>query len=322
MRVKIVSTAFEAPERVETAAELAPRLGRSEEWILARTGVARRHVADAGADVACLGARAARQALADGPDPDLILTAAGVPRQALPDNSAFVQRALGMTGIASHGVSASCLSFLAAFHSAAAYVSAGVYRRILIVAADFATRGRNWDEPESAALLGDGAAAAVVEATPEGEPSQILSWRMATWTEGADLTTVRGAGVHRPPNHPDTRPEDNLFHMEGPAVYRLALERVPRAVLGAVADAGLEPQDIDLVVPHQASGRGLTLLSKMGFAPERVVNVVAEYGNCVAASLPMALAIADREGRLRRGQHVLLVGTGAGFAVAAAVLRW
>jgi 3-oxoacyl-[acyl-carrier-protein] synthase-3 len=322
MRVKVVSTAFDAPERVETAAELAPRLGRSESWIAARAGVLRRHVADADDDVTCFGARVARQALGDGPPPDLILNASAVPRQALPDNSAFVQRALGMSGVASYSVHASCLSFLVALHAAAAHVVSGAYRRVLIVSVDFGTRGRNWAEPESAALLGDGAAAAILEATPEGQSSAILSWRMSTWPEGADLTEVRGAGLRCHPNDPATRPEDNLFHMKGPAVYRLALERLPDLFLGAIADAGLRVEDVDLVVPHQASGPGLALLPRLGFAPERTVNVVAEYGNCVAASLPMALAIADREGRLRRGQHVLLCGTGAGLNVAAAVLRW
>jgi 3-oxoacyl-[acyl-carrier-protein] synthase-3 len=150
----------------------------------------------------------------------------------------------------------------------------------------------------------------------------MLAWRMSTWTEGADLTEVRGAGLRCHPNDPATRPEDNLFHMRGPAVYRLALERSPEMLRGVIADAGLRMEDVDLVVPHQASAPGLELLPRLGFAPERVVNIVAEYGNCVAASLPMALAIAERDGRLRRGQHVLLCGTGAGLDVAAAVLRW
>lgn len=322
MRVKVVSTAFGAPDRVETAADLAPLLGRSESWIAARTGVVRRHVAEEDADVACLGARVARQALADGPEPDLVLNASGLPRQALPDTSVFLQRALGMSGVASHSVNASCLSFLVALHAAAAYVASGAYRRVLIVSVDFGTRGRNWAEPESAALLGDGAAAAVVEATPAGEASAILSWRMATWPEGADFTEVRGAGLRRHPNDPTTRPEDNLFHMHGPAVYRLALQHVPALIREAIADAGLSSEDIDVVVPHQASGPGLALLARLGFPPERVVDIVSEYGNCVAASLPMALAIAGSDGRLRRGQHVLLCGTGAGLGVAAAVLRW
>jgi 3-oxoacyl-[acyl-carrier-protein] synthase-3 len=136
------------------------------------------------------------------------------------------------------------------------------------------------------------------------------------------MTEVRGAGLRCHPNDPATRPEDNLFHMHGPSVYRLALCHVPELFLGTLADAGLRPEDVDLIVPHQASGPGLALLPRLGFAPDRVVDIVAEYGNCVAASLPMALAVAESEGRLSRGQTVLLCGTGAGLGAAAAVVRW
>lgn len=320
MRVKVVSVAKAVPPAVETAADLAPRLGRSPDWIVARTGVRRRHVAQG--DVACLGAQASRDALAGGPPPDVVLNASALPRQVLPEGGVFVARLLGLSGVPCFGVQASCLSFLVAFHQAALMVSAGAARRALVFSADFGTRGRNFDEPESAALLGDGAAAAVLESTPEGEPSALLSWRMGTWPEGADLTEVRGGGLRFHPNSPDTRPEDNLFHMDGPQVFRLAARYGPALVHEAVAAAGLRLDDIDLVVPHQASGRGLQLLGRAGFPDSKVVNVVADYGNCVAASVPLALAVAEEEGRLRRGDRVLLCGTGAGFSAAAAVLRW
>jgi 3-oxoacyl-[acyl-carrier-protein] synthase-3 len=322
MRVKVVSTALEAPPRTQTAAELAPLIGRSEEWIRSRTGVLRRHVAEDDEDVACLGARAARKALGGGPPPDLILNASGVPRQILPDGSVFVQRALGLAGVPCWSVHATCLSFLVALHSAAVHVASGACRRVLIVSAELGTRGRNLAEPESAALLGDGAGAAVIEPTPEAEESALLAWRMATWSDGADLTEVRGGGTRCHPNGPATRPEDNLFHMAGPEVFRLALKHAPELLLGALQDAGLSPRDVDLVIPHQPSAPGVAILPKLGFPADRVVNIVAEYGNCVAASLPMALATAKADGRLRRGQRVLLCGSGAGLSVAAAVLRW
>ncbi len=207
MRVKVVSTALAAPERVETAADIAPRLGRSEAWFASHTGVLRRHVAEEGADPVCLGAEAARRALASGGPPDLILSASALARQALPDNSAFLQKALGLTGVAAFSVNAACLSFLPALRTAAAFVESGAYRRVLITSADFGTRGRDWDEPESAALLGDGAGAVVVEATPPGEASALLSFRLSTFTEGLELTEVRGAGLLHHPNDPSTRRE-------------------------------------------------------------------------------------------------------------------
>jgi 3-oxoacyl-[acyl-carrier-protein] synthase-3 len=234
----------------------------------------------------------------------------------------FIQDELGLEGIPSVSVHASCLSFLVALNNAAALVAAGACRRVLVVSAERGSHGRNMTEPESAALLGDGAAAAILEATPKGEGSELLGFRMGTWPKGAALTEVRGFGQRAHPNDPRTRPEDNLFTMDGLGVYKMAVRRLPGLVRRLLADCGLGVEDVDWLVPHQASGPGVEFFPRLGFPPERTVNIVAEYGNCVAASIPMALAHLAASGRLRRGQRVLLLGTGAGLSVAGAVLRW
>jgi 3-oxoacyl-[acyl-carrier-protein] synthase-3 len=269
-----------------------------------------------------MAARAARAALASGPPPDLIVNASTSARQLIPDTSVFIQDQLGLEGVPSFSVHATCLSFLVALHNAAALVAAGAYSRVLVVSAERGTVGRNLAEPESAALLGDGAAAAVLEPTPKDEASALVGFQMTTWSKGAPLTELRGFGQRRHPNHPQTRPEDNLFSMDGPGVFKMARRRVLGLVLSLLSAHGLRPDDVDLVVPHQASGPGLALAPRMGFKADRVVNVVGQYGNCVAASIPMALAHAAAEGRLRRGDRVLLLGTGAGLSVAGALLRW
>lgn len=320
LKVKIAATGFYAPPRVETAAELAPRMGCSEEWIIQRTGVRERRISEEPVEV--LAARAARAALQSGEAPDLIVNASVCPRQLIPDTSVFIQRELGLEGIPSQSVHASCLSFLVALHNAAALVAAGAYRRVLVVSAERGSSGRNMAERESAALLGDGAAAVVLEPTPEGEASELAGYRMATWPKGAALTEVRGFGLERSPDDPGTRPEDSQFSMDGPGVYKMALRRVPPLVRALLAEQGLGTEDIDWVVPHQASGPGLAMLPRLGFPAERTVNILGQFGNCVAASIPMALAHLAASGRLRRGQRLLLAGTGAGFSVAAAVLRW
>ena len=145
---------------------------------------------------------------------------------------------------------------------------------------------------------------------------------MTTWPKGAELTEVRGYGQRRDPNDPTTRPEDQMFAMDGPGVYKMARRRVLELVLGLLKDHGLTIADVDWVVPHQASGPGLELLSRMGFEADQVINIVGQYGNCVAASIPMALAHLAANGRVRRGDRVLMVGTGAGLSVAGALLRW
>src|SRR5262245_8551544 len=148
LRVKVASTAFYAPPRIETAAELARRISRSEEWILTRTGVAERRIAEE--PLECMAARAARAALQSGKAPDLIINASATPRQILPDNSVFIQRELGFDGIPSYSIHATCLSFLVALHNAAVLIAAGAYRRVLVVSAEAGSFARNMSHPESA----------------------------------------------------------------------------------------------------------------------------------------------------------------------------
>jgi len=320
MKAKIVSTGLFLPPKVETSAELAPRLGVDEDWIVSRTGVERRHVSEV--DMATMGARAAEKALGDGPPPDLILNASGVPYQVIPDSSVYIQDALGLTGIPSYSVHSTCISFAVAVHTAASLVTAGGYRRVLIVSTELGTWGRNFDEPESAALFGDGAGAAVIEPTPDGEASEILAWRMGTWPKGAPLTEVRCGGTRLHPNDPKTTREDNLFHMDGKAVYKMARRRVAVAFKRLFDEAGVEREEVDLVIPHQSSGPGVEALAHYGFPLPRVVNIIGDTGNCVAASIPMALAMVHAEGRLKRDDLLLIAGTGAGLSVAGMLLRF
>ena len=318
--IKIVATGRHLPERVQTAAELAPSIGVTEDWIVSRTGVKRRHISEVG--MAQMAAWAAQDALGDGPPPDLILNASAVPQQVIPDSSVFIQQALGFSGIQSFSVHASCLSFPVALHTAGSLVEAGGYRRVLVVSSDHGSRGRNFEEPESASLFGDGAAAAIVEPTPEDEASAILGFQMGTWPEGATHTEVRGGGTKHHPNDPGTVPTDNLFHMDGPKVYRMALRRSVIVLNRLFKSVGINREEVKLVVPHQASGPAVAAVERFGFAHDKVVRRVAEEGNCVAASLPLALAHAHREGRLERGDLVLLCGTGAGLSVLAMLIRW
>jgi 3-oxoacyl-[acyl-carrier-protein] synthase-3 len=320
MRAKIVATGLYVPPKVETAAELAPRVGRTEEWILSQTGVERRHISEEPMEV--MGARAAREALEDGPKPDLLINASTTPRQLIPDSAPFMLRELKLEGIACHTVHATCLSFLVAVHAAACYVTSGAYRRALVVSSEAGSVSRDFSEPESAVLIGDAAAAAVVEPTPPGEDSALLAYEIATWPKGAELTEFRGGGIRRHPNNPITKPADNLFHMNGPAVYKAARRRAAMLLQRVFRRVGFGPDEVALLVPHQASGPALEAIPDYGFAAERVVNIIAEYGNCIAASIPLALALANREGRLQRGDVVMLAGTGAGLSVGAALLRW
>jgi 3-oxoacyl-[acyl-carrier-protein] synthase-3 len=270
-----------------------------------------------------LAAKAAREALGEGAQPDCIINASTTPLQLIPDSSVFIQRELGMSGIPSWSIHATCLSFLVALVNASALIQTRVYRKVLIVSSETGTPWRNFKEPESAALFGDGAAAAVVTETPQGEQSCLIDWEMNSWPDGAELTEFRGAGTRHPPDNPEkTKSVDNLFHMKGSTVYRMARERVYITLSALLNRNHVKPKDIDWVIPHQASGRSVEAATEYGFEKSQVVNIIAEYGNCIAASIPMALAIMNKRGLLKRGDLLLLGGTGAGLSVAFALIRW
>ena len=320
LSVCVAGTGFWAPPTVQTAADLAPLVGRSEAWIRSRTGVHERRISDE--SMAQMAARAGRRAIGDGPPPDLVINASLTPMQLAPDSSVFVMRELGLDGIPSFSVHGSCLSFLVGLQQASALISVGAARRVLVVSAEQASLCRNMSEPESAVLLGDGAGAVLMTETPSGGESALLDLTMRTFPDGAELAEIRGFGSRHHPNRAGVEARDNLFFMNGPRIYRAAIPRVHKLVQDVLGAHKLTPEGVDWLVPHQASGPALAALPRLGFATDRIVDVVGEYGNCVAASMPMALARAAQDGRIQRGDTVMLLGTGAGLSVGAALLRW
>jgi 3-oxoacyl-[acyl-carrier-protein] synthase-3 len=219
-------------------------------------------------------------------------------------------------------VHTTCLSFITAMDIAASFFATQRYQTILIYSADIASCGINFKEAESASLFGDLAAAAVVTRTPEDEESAVLSVRMAGYGNGADCTEIRGGGTNKFPTHPDTKPEDNLFHMEGPKVYKLARKHVGSFLeeLRPGLSEGLGT--VKHVVPHQASMFAIRALRRYGVPDERVSVTLDKFGNCVAASIPATLYEAVREKRIDRGDEVLLIGTGAGLCMGGMIIRY
>jgi len=320
LKVKVVSVGMAIPSTVQSSEELAPLIKRSAKWILSHTGVVQRHIAEKPMNE--YAAEAAREAIGNGPPPDLIINASTTPLQLIPDSSVFIQKALGYQRIPSYSIHATCLSFVVALNTAASLISTETYNRILIVSSETGTPWRNMKEAESAALFGDGAAAAIVEPTPDNEQSAILGWKMATWPDSAELTEFRGAGTRYPPGHPKTKREDNLFHMDGPKVFKIARLRVGKVLNDLMKETGISIEQIDHVVPHQASGRALASAQSYGIEPHKVVNIIADYGNCIAASIPIALAVALQQRRIQRGDLILFGGTGAGLSIAFMIVRW
>jgi len=321
LKIKITGVGLYLPPQIETAEDIAPKIGKSVEWIIEKSGVKERRISTI--DVDQMGAIAGKEALGTSSEPDLIINASGVPKQTIPDTSTFFQREMGFEGIPSFSIHCTCLSFIAALNTAGSLIHSGTYKRILIISSDRGTRGRYFSEPESASLLGDGAAAVVLEPSIENEPSELLYFDMKTFPSCANLTEVRGGGTHKHPQDPNTTLADNLFTMDGPAVYKIARKEVYRMMLKTMKNTGFKREDVDWVIPHQASGKAVdAYVSTGGFAEEKVVSIISEFGNCVAASVPMAFATAVKDGRIKRDDLLLFIGTGAGLSAACALVRY
>ena len=312
------------PSRVVTSAELDERLSFPVGFIERKTGVAERRWID-GETTLDMGAAAARTALERASlgvqDLDLIIVAQSVPAQAIPCTAALLQRALGGCGMPCFDVNSTCLSFLTAVDLAAHAIAAGAYRAVLVVSSEVASLGLNWSHWESSTLFGDGAAAAVLTLPREGEASTILTSRMETYSEGADHTSIPGGGTLHRPSQPDYQAEMDTFHMDGPRVFRLASARMAGFLERLHAPLPLAERGCDLLVPHQASIFPIRqLTARFGYGEDRVFVNLTRRGNCVAASLPIALCEAIEAGRVARGSRVTLVGSGAGLSLAGMLL--
>ena len=318
--MKITGIGLYLPPKIQTAEELSKKINKSSEWIISRTGVNERRISEIEVDE--MGAIAAKEALG-GETPDLILNASGVGRQVIPDTSVFIQRKLNLEGVPSFSIQATCLSFLVALKTANEFLQNDSFKKILIISSDRGTIGRNYNEPESAALLGDGAAAVLVEKSNNFEESCLEYWKMKTFSSGADLTVVKGGGTRLHPQDPKTKLSDNLFSMDGPKIYKLARKKIYKMLLEMLKDQSINISDIDLVIPHQASITAIDAYVHYGrFNKEQVVNVISKTGNCVAASLPMALAMAYNDKRISRGDRLYLTGTGAGLSIISALIKF
>lgn len=324
--LKIVAMGKHLPARQVHAAELEEELGLEPGWIMAKNGVATRYYAHPDESNSDLGAKALQKALDKAgmayQELDLILNASGSYDYPIPETSALIQKKMGQgkSGIPSFSVDATCLSFVAALDVAAAFMQAGRYRTIAIVSTEISSRSLNPDEKESATLLGDGAAAAIVQKVSE-QSSALLSSHMETYGDGAFYTCVKGGGNARHPRSPEVADSEFTFHMNGPAVLGMAFRKLRPVVKKLFSELDFSLQEVDLFVPHQASKVALEKAQKFfRLSDQQFVNYLSQHGNCIAASIPMALHDAIEAGRIQRGGRICLLGTAAGLSVGGAVL--
>jgi 3-oxoacyl-[acyl-carrier-protein] synthase-3 len=325
LHVRLAGIGKTLPPRVVDNAELERRWGLSAGWIFERTGIEQRRWATDESTVD-LAARAVELCLQDaGVAPgtvDLLVGACAIPHQALPTTSSFVADALGLTGTACIDVNASCFSFGVGLWHAAMAIERGDVDRAVVFSADLGSRGVDDEDPRSACLLGDGAAAVVVERAGDA-PSALSGLLVRTYPSGGRDAQVRGGGTNVVPGRPGFEDRAFRFQMNGKAIFKAALQHASPFLDEFFARSSIPRDDLALVIPHQTNAHGVAAFSRwLGFDDDKVVSTFRDHGNCVAAALPMALHDAVRAGRLARGQHALLCGTAAGLTLGALVVTW
>ncbi len=321
IRSVVLGTGSALPERRVSNAELAQQLDTSDEWIVERTGIRFRHIAAPHETTSTLAAEACRAAIAaagvTAQDIDLIVLATATPDQTFPATATKVQAMLGIDDCVAFDVAAVCSGFLYAVQVADSMLRTGVHKRALVIGAETFSRILDWDDRTTAVLFGDGAGAIVIEGQESDSETGrgILATRLHADGRHNDLLYVDGG--------PSTTGTVGKLRMKGREVFRHAVVNLAAVLQETLKLAGLATTDVDWVVPHQANARILDATSrKLGLAADKVVMTVDRHANTSAASVPLALDVAVRDGRIRTGQIVVLEAMGGGFTWGAAVVRF
>ena len=319
VRAVITGTGAALPARIVTNAELAAQVDTSDEWIIERTGIRQRYIAGEGETTATLAADAARRALeAAGREAaavDLIVLATATPDQTFPAAATRVQQALGIADCVAFDVAAVCSGFLYALQVAENMIRAGSARCALVIGAETFSRLLDWEDRTTCVLFGDGAGAVLLEADAGAEGRGVLASKLHADGRYNDLLYVDGG--------PSTTGSVGKLRMKGREVFRHAVVNLAAVMEEVLAAAGHRADEVDWVVPHQANARILEATArKLGLASERVIMTVDRHANTSAASVPLALDTAVRDGRIKRGDLIVLEAMGGGFTWGAALVRY
>jgi len=313
------------PERVLTNADLEKIVNTSDEWIITRTGIKERRMADEGEHTSTMAVKAAHRALEQAglaaADLDLIVVATITPDMPFPATACLVQRELGANKAAAFDLEAACSGFIYAIEIGRAFISSGVYENILIIGAEKLSSIIDWEDRNTCVLFGDGAGAAVMQRRKGARG--VLATRLGSDGTKADILAMPGGGSRRPATVDSVNERIHFLKMEGKEVFKAAVNAMTGAARDVLEQSGVGIEDIKCIIPHQANQRIISAIGeRLGAREDQVFVNLQNYGNTSAASVAVALDEALQSGKIERGDKILIVAFGAGLTWGATVLEW
>jgi 3-oxoacyl-[acyl-carrier-protein] synthase III len=324
-RATITAVASYVPERILTNAELATRLDTSDEWIVTRTGIRERRIGGPGETTSTMGARAVQQLLdrrgIGGEEVDAILVATVTPDMLFPATACLIQDQLKLERAWGFDLSAACSGFLYALTIGSQLVATGAHRRVVVVGADLMSSIIDPLDRTTAVLFGDGAGAVLLEPAEPG--FGFLNFHHRVDGSGRDDLLMPAGGSLRPASADTVAARQHFLKQNGKVVFKFAVSQMVESVQMVLAQQGLTPADVTMVIPHQANQRILdAVAARLGLPHERMASVLARYGNTTGATLPLALDASLEEGKIKREDLVVFTAVGAGFTAGATLVRW
>jgi len=325
VRAKISALGTYAPPRLLTNADLEKMVETSNEWILERTGIRQRHIADPGTATSHLATEAANRALEErgisGQEIEAIFLGTVTPDMFFPATACLVQDRIGAKGAWGFDVSAACSGFVYALQTGVKFVESGAHKKVLVIGADVMSSIIDYTDRATCVIFGDGAGAVVVEPA-DGDEYFIDFIHEVDGSGGCSLNMPGGGSLH-PSSHETVEKKLHYVHQDGQAVFKYAVRKMAEASEVLLERNGFKGSDIDLFVPHQANRRIImSCANRLGLSDDRIIINIDEYGNTTAGTIPLALESARQQGRLKKGDLVLMAAVGAGFTTGAALLRW
>ena len=325
VRPKISALGTFLPPRLLTNADLEKMVNTTDQWIRERTGIRERHIVDKGVATSDLGFQAAKKALAErgisADDLDAIIVATVTPDMLFPCSACLVQHKLGAKNVWGFDLNAACSSFVYALQVGSRFVASGAHKKVMVIGADVMSSIIDYTDRATCVIFGDGAGAVILE--PAEDSLGLIDFLHEVDGSGGCALFMPGGGSLNPSTHETVDQKMHYVHQDGQAVFKFAVRKMAELCERLLQRNGLTGKDIDVFIPHQANKRIITATAeRLGMPMDRVIIDIDRHGNTTSATIPLAMNTARQEGKLKKGDLVLLAAVGAGFTVGTTLLRW